>query len=90
MPRVKDLIHEIVRSQGVTYADARADLRSVAEAMAAMLARGEAVRLPGVGLLAPVLRPPRRCRDFASGALIDVPARVEVRFRPASDLKENL
>ena len=57
-------------------------------ALAAILARGEPVRIPGLGVFAPEMAKARQGRNPATGQAIDIPARGRLKFRPSKAIRK--
>lgn len=65
-------------------------LRALGPTVQQALAQGEAVPLPGIGILSAKKRPARRGRNPRTGAELEIPACTVPMFRPSKDLKATL
>lgn len=72
---------------GITMAIAETVLRHAVNEIATAVLAGYAVRLHGFGAFVLHERPARTGRNPKTGEAIEIPARREMKFRPAKDLK---
>ena len=85
----KDLASAMANIVDLPKADMRDALDALGQFAALCLANGYPVRLPGLGDLKPVARPPRTGKG-PDGQPYAVPARRAVTFRPSKALKDVL
>lgn len=60
------------------------------EILCRKFAEGEPLYLRGLGTFDIIERSPRPARNISTGEVIQIPARLTVRFRPCRQLKERL
>lgn len=85
-----DQIRIVSAQAGVTAAQARAAIESVVGVVIAGLVRDERVSLHGLGTFEVRRRSPRRVRNPASGVMMEVPAKMVVRFKPSVELRSRV
>lgn len=78
------LATEDITGHGITATTEAVD--AVLRVLVHTLASGEKVGVTGLGSLEPVVRDERTARNPQTGEPITVPARIEVRWRPADRL----
>lgn len=71
----------------VSYRETDRVLTALAALVRESIARGEEIRIPGVGRLYPAMRGPRRLVNPTTLQIHDLPASYHVRFRAADALK---
>lgn len=74
----------------MTIADGVAALKTVGEFLAHHVAKGEEVRLPGMGHFVKRPTKARTARNPQTGETVQIPAGFRVGFRPAKSLREAL
>ncbi|MBK1735695.1 DNA-binding protein [Halorhodospira abdelmalekii] len=82
-----ELAKKVAKETGLAQRDAAAAVNAVFSGIEETLASGEDVSILGFGRFALVARPVRQVRNPQSGALIDIPAGLNVRFRVGAGLK---
>ncbi|MFP4146518.1 MAG: HU family DNA-binding protein [Halorhodospira sp.] len=82
-----DLAEKVAADTGVSKRIAMQAVGSVFEGIEQSLATGEDVSVPGFGKFMVVARPERQGRNPQTGELIDIPAGMNVRFKPGVPLK---
>lgn len=82
-----DLIQAIALTTGLQTTTVRIVLDEQARVMAKALKDGKSVGVPGVGRLTTTTRSARPGRNFATGELVEIPARTVVKFNQSGDLK---
>ena len=85
-----DLAAKVADETGVSKRVATDAVNAVFEGIAESLASGEDVSIPGFGKFAVVARPERQGRNPQTGELIDIPAGLNVRFKPGAPLKRSV
>ncbi len=85
-----ELISAVAKGAGITKKQADAALRSAIFAVSGSLKKGERVAIPGFGIFTVRTRAARKGRNPRTGAVINIPARKVVTFRPAKDLRESV
>jgi len=86
----KDLIHAIVGKipgKKLSPGDVLMVLDAHADVITEAMKRGEEAPLVGLGKISAKTRPGRIGRNPRTGASVDVPASVGIKFKPASALK---
>lgn len=83
-----ELIDAIAEKSGLTKVDAKKALDSFIGVAAASLKKGEKVTLIGFGSFSVVERAARTGRNPRTGAVLKVPKKKVVKFRPGSELGE--
>ncbi|MFP4648893.1 MAG: HU family DNA-binding protein [Halorhodospira sp.] len=82
-----DLAEKVAADTGVSKRIAMQAVGSVFEGIEQSLATGEDVSVPGFGKFMVVARPERQGRNPQTGEFIDIPAGMNVRFKPGAPLK---
>jgi DNA-binding protein HU-beta len=85
-----ELVTAIAKGSGLTKKQADAALKAAVEAVSNALKKGERVAIPGLGIFTVRQRAARKGRNPRTGAVIDIPARKVVVFKPAKDLREGV
>jgi DNA-binding protein HU-beta len=80
------LVEKVARKTRYSKRDVAEVIRTLNEAVAAEIQKGNTVRLPGLGTFTRVEKAARSVNAFGKG-VIEVPARRVVRFRPATAIK---
>ena len=84
----QELVDGLVeRVPGITRAQAARLVEAVIDAVTRALARGERVRVPGLGSFSVATREARPGRNYQTSWRISVPASLTVRFKPARELR---
>lgn len=86
----KVIVEAVAREAGMTQAAADKVVSSVLEAIAAELAKGEKVSLPGFGTFEVRERAARTGRNPQTGAEIQIAASKAPAFKAGSKLKERV
>ena len=81
-----ELVHRIA-ARGASVGAAGHAVQAVLDELTAAVAAGEKVTSTGFGTFDPVARPARTARNPRTGAAVQVPAGVVVRFRPGAGLR---
>lgn len=81
-----DLVNEIAAKAGLTKAAAKAALDATLESIEQALNNDDKVQLLGFGTFQTVLREERQCINPRTGEKLTIPARKQVKFKPASTL----
>jgi DNA-binding protein HU-beta len=85
-----ELVTAIAKGAGITKKQADAALKAAVEAVSNALKKGERVAIPGFGIFSVRERAARKGRNPRTGAVINIPARKVVVFKPAKDLREGV
>lgn len=86
-----DILDEVVSSvDGLSKKQAGEAFDQVFETISRMLAGGDRVQVGGFGSFSVSERAKRQGRNPATGATITIPASKNVRFKPATTLKERM
>ena len=85
-----DLIAAIVAKGILSHRDAETAIDEALEIMEEALAKGEAVKLSGFGIVEKKERAARTGTNHSTGAKIEIPASNSVVFKPSKSLKEKL
>lgn len=83
-----ELVQKIAAISGQPKKTVEHVLGTTADVIAATLAEGGAVTLPGLGMLDVKMRAARAGRNPKTGEAIQIPARRVPEFRPAKALKD--
>lgn len=87
---VNEMVDEMASAGSMTKSAARDALTAIATVTQRVLARGDAIKIVGVGVLEPKERPARKGRNPGTGEVIDVAASTTVKFKPAKELRDSL
>lgn len=82
-----ELVTAIAKGAGITKKQADAALKAAVEAVSNALKKGERVAIPGFGIFSVRERGARKGRNPRTGAVINIPTRKVVVFRPSKDLR---
>jgi len=85
-----ELVSAIAKGAGITKKQADAALKAAVSAVSDALKKGERVAIPGFGIFSVRQRASRKGRNPRTGAVIEIPARKVVVFKPAKDLREGV
>ena len=85
-----ELIDAVANGGEITKTQAEKSLTALADAIGAALAKGERVRLPGVGTFSCVQRKAKPGRNPRTGKEITIPSRRAVKFSPAAMVREQI
>jgi len=85
-----ELIAKIAADAGVTQAEAGRILDATLSAISGALAKGDEVRLSGLGIFDVADRAAREGRNPATGEALKIAASKAVRFRAAKALKDGV
>ena len=86
--RKAELVEAIAAKTGLTKADAARALDATLETVTEALQKGDRVPLVGFGTFAVADRAAREGRNPQTGAVVQIPARKAVTFKPGTALKE--
>lgn len=78
----KELIQKFQKEQGLSKGAAEKAAKGVFAALADALQTEDRVQIPGVGVFKAKIKPARQVRRPMDGAMIDVPERRVVTFKP--------
>ncbi|WP_448587872.1 HU family DNA-binding protein [Thermocrinis sp.] len=85
-----ELVSAIAKGAGITKKQADAALKAAVSAVADALKKGERVAIPSFGIFGVRDRAARKGRNPRTGAVIDIPSRKVVVFKPAKELREGV
>jgi len=85
-----ELVSAIAKGASITKKQADAALKAAVAAVSDALKKGERVAIPGFGIFSVRQRASRKGRNPRTGAVIEIPARKVVVFKPAKDLREGV
>lgn len=85
-----DLINKIAADSGITKTQAQAALNSFLNATSGALKDGDKVTLVGFGTFATSERSARKGRNPQTGAVINIPGKKVVKFRPGKELSDSV
>lgn len=80
------LIDAIAKSSGLNKASSERALNAALDAIKKALKKGERVGLVGYGSWSVVQRAARKGKNPQTGAVINIPAKKVVKFKPGADL----
>lgn len=83
-----ELVDTVANSSCMTKKTAANVINACLEAICDSLARGEKVRLAGLGSFSVVQRKARKGRNPQTGEAIVIPAKTKLRFNPAKQLRQ--
>lgn len=81
-----ELINAIASEAGLSKADAAKALNATTAAIAGALKAGDKVALLGFGTFAPAERPARTGKNPRTGEVLEIPAKMVVKFKAGADL----
>lgn len=90
MKSKQQLIAELAEDTNLSKTQIDTVLYALYALISAELARGEPIKLPGIGTFEPRETGPRTARNPRTGADVDVPAKTRVVFAPSATLKNHL
>ena len=85
---LKSIFESMAESQELTKKQAQAMLEEVVGALTSHLAKGDKIRMSGIGILEVKNRPARMGRNPGTGEVIKIAASKKIAFRAAKELKE--
>ena len=85
-----DLVDALSNDSGLTKLDAEKAINSFVKIMEETLMKGEDVTLVGFGSFSVKETAGRSGRNFKTGAIIEIPPRKSVRFKPGKSLKASV
>ena len=88
MIKKEDLVNAVATSLGGTKAQATVAVDALFTAVANGLGEGKEVRFTGIGTIKTVSKPATKARNPKTGAQVDVPARVALKFSGAKEMKD--
>lgn len=80
------LIDAIAKGSGISKAASEKALNATLDAISKALKKGERVGLVGYGSWSVVQRAARKGKNPQTGAVINIPAKKVVKFKPGADL----
>lgn len=83
-----ELVEKVAEEAGLTKADATRAIDATLAAITEALSKGDKVPLVGFGTFAVSKRAAREGRNPKTGAVVQIPARNAVTFKPGSALKD--
>jgi len=86
MANRESVAKKIAGKRGIKVADANATLGAMIEVMQEALRAGEEVQFVGLGTFKPKTNAARKGRNPRTGEIIEIPARVVVKFKPSKKL----
>lgn len=90
MKSKQQVIDELSEGTGLSKTQISSVLYVLDALITSELARGEPIKLPGIGTFEPRETGPRTARNPRTGAEVDVPAKTRVVFTPSATLKNHL
>ncbi len=85
-----ELIEAIAKDASMTKADAKKALDAFIDATSAALKKGERISLVGFGSFSVTKRSERKGRNPQTGKEIKIPAKKVVKFKPGSELADQV
>jgi DNA-binding protein HU-beta len=85
---LKSIFESMTESQELTKKQGHAMLEDLVVALTGHLAKGNKIRMSGIGILEVKNRPARMGRNPATGEAIKIAASKKIAFRAAKELKE--
>ena len=86
MANRESVAKKVAQKRGIPVAEANATLGAMIEAIQEALRGGEEVQFVGLGTFKPKGTAARKGRNPRTGEVIDIPARVVVRFKASKKL----
>jgi DNA-binding protein HU-beta len=86
----KELVGRLADQTGLYGKTVNLVIGTFIEEIQTALARGEVIKIQGLGTFDLQSRAPRTGRDLTSGEFVEVPARSVPRFRPSRLLREKV
>lgn len=83
-----ELVQSVSDRSMLSKKDSEKVLNVVIDSIREAVERGESVRLMGFGSFDVVTTSPRKGRNPATGEIVEIPARLKVRFTPSDALKK--
>ncbi|MCY9292271.1 HU family DNA-binding protein [Bacillus spizizenii] len=83
-----EFVGAVAEKLGVTKKETTPNVEGVFEVLAETLAKGESIKIPGVGTFEVRERAARKGRNIQTGEEIEIPASKAVKFKPAKTLKD--
>ncbi|WP_265463596.1 HU family DNA-binding protein [Bacillus velezensis] len=83
-----EFVGAVAEKLGVTKKEASPNVEGVFKVLAETLAKGESIKIPGVGTFEVRERAARKGRNIQTGEEIEIPASKVVKFKPAKALKD--
>jgi len=82
-----ELIAKIAETAGISKVDAKKALEATIESVKGALKAGEKVAVPGIATLSVAVRPARKGKNPATGAVINIPAKKVIKFKAGTELE---
>ena len=82
-----DLVQAIAEKSGSTQSDAGKSIDAIIAVISEALAKGDEVKLPGLGTFRVVARAAAEGRNPRTGEKIAIPASKQPKFKPGAELK---
>ncbi|WP_152425500.1 HU family DNA-binding protein [Bacillus subtilis] len=83
-----EFVGAVAEKLGVTKKEAAPKVEAVFKVLSETLAKGESIKIPGVGTFEVRERAARKGRNIQTGEEIEIPASKVVKFKPAKALKD--
>ncbi|WP_368223531.1 HU family DNA-binding protein [Bacillus velezensis] len=85
-----EFVGEVAEKLGVAKKEATPKVEAVFNVIVETLAKGESIKIPGVGTFEVRERAARKGRNIQTGEEIEIPASKAVKFKPAKALKDSV
>ena len=86
----KDIIVQVSKKLGVTQTEAKKGVDAILEALTSGLRNQEEIRISGFGTFSSKLRAATTGRNPRTGETIEIPERLQAKFRPSKELKDSI
>lgn len=83
-----EFVGAVADELGVTKKESTTNVEGVFKVLSETLAKGESIKIPGVGTFEVRERAARKGRNIQTGEEIEIPASKVVKFKPAKALKD--
>ncbi|MGF0224030.1 HU family DNA-binding protein [Bacillus velezensis] len=83
-----EFVGAVADELGVTKKESTTNVDGVFKVLSETLAKGESIKIPGVGTFEVRERAARKGRNIQTGEEIEIPASKVVKFKPAKALKD--
>ncbi|MBA3904625.1 MAG: DNA-binding protein [Rhodocyclaceae bacterium] len=83
-----ELVAALADGTGATKKDVEAILNNLPIALRSTVKAGTPFTLPGIGIFKAKALPARKARNPSTGAMIDVPAKTKLAFKPAKSMSD--
>ncbi|MEC1289440.1 HU family DNA-binding protein [Bacillus mojavensis] len=85
-----EFVGAVAEKLGVSKKEATPKVEAVFNVIVETLAKGESIKVPGVGTFEVRERAARKGRNIQTGEEIEIPASKAVKFKPAKALKDSV